>query len=109
MSQERFDKSIPAAEGLATTLRFLATGDSQQSLSFSYRLGKATVSKISLETCKGIYTALKDPYLTSLDSKEEWPEISKKFQELWNMPRLLGVLMANNQGRISENKWNTLL
>ena len=29
-------KSIPAAERLANTLCFLATGDSQQPLSFSY-------------------------------------------------------------------------
>ena len=41
-------KSMPAAERLAITL---ATGDSQQTLSFSYRLGKATMSKIISETC----------------------------------------------------------
>ena len=52
-------KSMPAAERLAITL---ATGDSQQTLSFSYRLGKATMSKIISETCKAIYTVLKDPY-----------------------------------------------
>ena len=55
-------KSIPAVERLATTLRFLGTGDSPQSLWFSNRLGKATVSKIISETCKAIYTVLKDPY-----------------------------------------------
>ena len=42
-----FRKAISAQERLAITLRFLATGDSQQSLSFSFRVGKATVSKIS--------------------------------------------------------------
>ena len=98
MSPERFDhllelvkpiiekkdtnlrKSIPAAERLAITLRFLGTGDSQQSLSFSYRLGKTAVSKIISETCKAVYTLLKDPYLTPPGSKEEWLEISKKFR-----------------------------
>ena len=52
-------KSMSVEERLAITL---ATGDSQQSLSFSYRLGKATMSKIISETCKAIYTVLKDPY-----------------------------------------------
>ena len=41
-------KSMSVEERLAITL---ATGDSQQSLSFSYRLGKATMSKIISETC----------------------------------------------------------
>ena len=42
----KFRKAISAAERLAITLRFLATGDSQQTLSFSFRVGKATASKI---------------------------------------------------------------
>ena len=84
MSPERFDhllelvksitkkkrhqltKSMPAAEKLAITLRFLAIWELQQSLNFSYRLGKATVSKIISEICKAIYTVLKDPYLLLL-------------------------------------------
>ena len=78
-------KSMSVEERLAITL---ATGDSQQSLSFSYRLGKATMSKIISETCKAIYTVLKDPYLTPPDSKEEWLEIFKNFEEVWNMPHV---------------------
>ena len=68
----KFRKCISAAERLALTLRFLATGDSQQSLSFSFRIGKATVSKIISETCDAIYTVLKDTYLSPPQSKEEW-------------------------------------
>ena len=45
----RFSKSIPAAERLAITLKFLATGDAQQSLSYSFRIGKTTVSNITLK------------------------------------------------------------
>ena len=47
-------KKTPASERLTITLRFLETRDSQQSLSFSYRLGKATVSKFISATCKAI-------------------------------------------------------
>ncbi|ERL87289.1 hypothetical protein D910_04684 [Dendroctonus ponderosae] len=38
-----YKRSIPPAERLAVTLRFLATGDSFKTISFSYRLGQTTV------------------------------------------------------------------
>ena len=60
--------AISAEERLAVTLRFLATGDSQQSLSFSFRLGKTTVSNIIAETSEAIYEVLKDEYLAGISS-----------------------------------------
>ena len=54
----RFRKSIPAGERLALTLRFLASGDSQKSLSFSYRMGTTTVSNIIKETCIALHEVL---------------------------------------------------
>ena len=87
-----FRKAISAQERLAITLRFLATGDSQQSLSFSFRVGKATVSKIVSETSKTIYSVLKGPYMSPPESETEWLEISKQFQEVWNMPHVLGCI-----------------
>ena len=52
-----FKKSISPAEHLTLTLRYLATGDSQQTIYISYvfRIGKATVSKIVPKTCNAIY------------------------------------------------------
>ncbi|KAH8033671.1 hypothetical protein HPB51_015017 [Rhipicephalus microplus] len=38
--------AISAAERLAITLRFLATGNSYQSLSYSFRVGKLTISQL---------------------------------------------------------------
>eukprot|EP00118_Oscarella_pearsei_P015909 m.147748 g.147748 ORF g.147748 m.147748 type:complete len:152 (+) comp38474_c0_seq3:202-657(+) len=49
---------ISAAERLALTIRFLATGNSQQSISFSYRVGKSTVCGIVRETCAAIWESL---------------------------------------------------
>ena len=43
--------NLTAKECLATTLRFLATGASQRSLSFSFRMGTATVHWLLPETC----------------------------------------------------------
>ena len=88
----RFREPISASQRLALTLRFLATGESQQSLSFSYRIGKATVSKIVSETSLAIYNSLKQPYLKPPSSKEEWLSISSGFKDSWNFPHCLGAI-----------------
>ena len=54
----RFRESVPASTRLAVTLRYLASGESQQSLSWSFRLGRTTVSKIVRETCEAIWKVL---------------------------------------------------
>ena len=54
---------IGPAERLYLTLRYLASGDSQQSQSFHFRIGKATVSKIIKETCAAIWHCLNREYL----------------------------------------------
>ena len=68
----RFCKSIPATARLAITLRYLAPGETQQSLSYSYCVGRSTVSNIVSETCIAIYKSLKDSYLKSPSSVSDW-------------------------------------
>lgn len=85
-------KAITPEERLALTLRFLATGNSQQSLSFSFRIGKATVSRIMAETCDTIYEVLKDAYLSVPKTKDDWLKISQDFEEKWNMPHTVGCI-----------------
>ena len=80
---------------MALTLRFLAAGDSQQSLSFSFRMGKATVSKIITETCETICEVLKDNFLGASKTKEDWLKIAKEFEENWNMLTPSVALMAS--------------
>ena len=50
----RSRSSISEAERLMVTLRYLATGDSQQSLSFLFRIGRSTISNLLRETCEAI-------------------------------------------------------
>ena len=87
-----FQKPIGPAERLAITLRFLATCDSQQTLSFNYRVGKSTISKIVKETSEAIYTVLKDDYMKPPQNEAEWQQISSEFEEKWNMPNVLGCI-----------------
>ena len=78
---------------LTKTLRFLASGESQQSLSFSYRIGKSTVSQIVRERCDAIDDVLSPPtYLQPPASQEHWLAISKQFEFQWNLPHVIGAL-----------------
>ena len=87
-----FRKAIRAETRLALTLRFLASGESQQSLSYSFRVGRTTVSQIVSETCAAIFDSLKEPYLKCPKSSEQWKAISQKFEETWNFPHVIGAI-----------------
>ena len=66
-----FRKSISPEQRLVITLRFLATGEAQQSSGFEYRVGKSTVCNIIPETSKAIDECLKEEYLKTPSKKEE--------------------------------------
>ena len=88
----RSREPISAAERLVLTIRYLATGDSQQSQSLSFRIGRATVSKILRETCDAIWTALSNTYVRPPQSAEEWTVIGSEFEKDWNCPNCLGAV-----------------
>ena len=83
-----FRKSFPTAGRLAITLRYLASGETRQFLSYSYRIGRSTVSTVIAETCKAIYTALKVPYLKSHSTEDDWKAIAARFEEVWNFAHI---------------------
>lgn len=56
-------ESISARTRLMITLRYLVTGDSYRSLMYFFRVPHNTISIIIPETCKAIYSVLKDDYL----------------------------------------------
>ena len=90
--ETRFRKPISAKERLSITLRFLATGESQQSLSFSYRIGRTPVSNIVTETSEAIYQALKTDYLRKPESTLDWKRISDQYEAICNFPHVIGAI-----------------
>ena len=88
----KFREAISSEERLVVTLRFLATGDAKQSISYSFRIGKTTLSHIISETCDAIYQCPKDTYLSPPTSKDDWLKIAAQFEEKWNMPHVLRAL-----------------
>ena len=91
-SDTNFRKSISPAERLCITLRFLASGDSQISLTYLFRLGRATISNVVTDTCAAIYTALSPIYLRPPNSENDWLKISAEFEEIWDFPHVLGAI-----------------
>ena len=87
-----FRKAVSSGEKLSLTLCYLATGESQQSLSFGYRLGRTTVCHAIRETCNAIWEVLSCEFLRSPSTKEEWAKISQDFQDLWNLPHCIGAI-----------------
>ncbi|XP_063221343.1 uncharacterized protein LOC134530450 [Bacillus rossius redtenbacheri] len=85
-------QSISVEKRLSVTLRFLATGETYQSLSFAYRITASTLSGIIPSTCRAIYDALKDDYLKVPNTTEEWSKVSRDFYDQWNFPNCLGAM-----------------
>lgn len=90
--ETKLRKPISARERLSVTLRYLATGESQQSLSFSYRLGRNTVSRIVYETSVAIFECLKETYLKAPENSQDWKHISDQYSEDWNFPHVIGAI-----------------
>jgi len=72
--------------------RYLATGDAQQTISFSYRLGKTTVCHAIRETCDAIWNVLHDETIITPTTEDEWKAVARDFYKLWNFPHCLGAL-----------------
>lgn len=87
-----FRKPIPASERLCLTIHYLAYGNSQQSISFSYRVGKSTVSEIVNETYSAIWDSLREIYVKAPGTPEDWRKISQEFESWWNLPHCIGAI-----------------
>ncbi|GAB0094016.1 hypothetical protein DMENIID0001_092170 [Sergentomyia squamirostris] len=82
---------IPAAIRLAITLRFLATGDSYESLGFLFYIHESTISNIVDETTNAIWLILKD--LVFKPFTEESIKAAARSFEKWTLfPNVAGSI-----------------
>ncbi|CAH2003180.1 unnamed protein product [Acanthoscelides obtectus] len=82
---------IEPAEKLVITLRYFATGASFRSMSFAFRVGASTVSKIVRETACIMWDVLQPIHMPT-PTKETFVQASSEFQELWNFPNCIGCI-----------------
>ena len=88
----RMRQAIELAERLALTIRYLATGNSQQSICFAYIIGRTTVSNIIQRTRLAIWDALSGTYLRPPSASEDWKHIEEGFRNIWSMPHCVGAI-----------------
>ena len=79
-------KALPTGLKLATTVRFLASGDKYPSLMYSFRVARNTVSVIIPKVCQAIVEEYKDEVITCPTAPEEWTSIWEVFRDRWNVP-----------------------
>jgi len=82
---------ISASTRLEICLRYLASGDSMSSISFAFRVGLNTVSKIVSETCESIWNVLKDRVFPEI-TEDLWREKANEFETQWNFPNCIGAI-----------------
>ncbi|XP_058465563.1 uncharacterized protein LOC131439048 [Malaya genurostris] len=70
---------------------YLATGDTQKTIAFSYRLGVSTAHQIVHETCRVITEKLIDDAMPK-PTEDMWKKIANDFYTKWNFPLCLGAL-----------------
>ena len=85
-------KPITPEEKLAVTLRFLATGESYQSLMYQFRMSDKTISLFIPTVTKAIYQVLKKEYLHFPQNEDEWSLLSNKINSQWQFPNCIGAL-----------------
>lgn len=67
-------------------------GETQESLALTFRLGRSTISKIIKEVTTAIITVLKEEFLCSPHTEDEWRVISNDFGEQWNFHHVIRAM-----------------
>ncbi|XP_054277592.1 uncharacterized protein LOC128996347 [Macrosteles quadrilineatus] len=86
-----FRQPISPTQRLAVFLRFLATGDTFKTISFSYRLGRSTVASIVHHTSQAVIEVLLNKVMPVPD-EDKWNEIAAEFWDRWQFPNCIGAM-----------------
>ncbi|KAK3916620.1 Protein ANTAGONIST OF LIKE HETEROCHROMATIN PROTEIN 1 [Frankliniella fusca] len=91
LERRNIPSRIEPGERLALTLRYLASGDSQKSLSYEFLISPSTISGIVLETCNTLWDVLVGEVFI-VPSAENFATIAHDFETIWNFPNAIGAL-----------------
>ncbi|KAH6928046.1 hypothetical protein HPB50_010735 [Hyalomma asiaticum] len=85
---------------------FLASGDTQRSLSFSFMIGRSTVSEVISETTQVIWDTLNERYVKCPRKPEEWRDIARGFEQRWNFPNCIGYFPVVVQESVRSDQFD---
>lgn len=71
---------------------FSFSGETRRSLAFQFRISHNLIAQIIPEVCSAIYGALKDEYLKTPTTTEEWQQVASQFYSSWNFPMCIGAM-----------------
>ncbi|XP_052864342.1 uncharacterized protein LOC128270952 [Anopheles cruzii] len=84
-------EAIDPRERLAVCLRYLATGDSFQTIAISFRMGISTVTGIVGQVCEQIWNVLQ-PVAMPAPTRHTWETTAADFYNLWGFPNCVGSI-----------------
>ena len=87
----------------AVSLRFLATGESYESL--QYRIHRTTIGRFVPLVCKAIYSCLKEKYLKMPRTEEEWKSVADKTFDCWHFPNAVGAMDGKHFSISPKRQW----
>ncbi|XP_008183630.3 protein ALP1-like [Acyrthosiphon pisum] len=82
---------ISVGEILTATLRYLASGESMMLITYGFRIGKATVSKLILQCCEVLWDTLNQKVLVVPDTFK-WAQLAVDFERIWQVPNCIGSI-----------------
>ncbi|XP_034022473.1 protein ANTAGONIST OF LIKE HETEROCHROMATIN PROTEIN 1 [Thalassophryne amazonica] len=91
LQDTNYRRSIPAAERLSICLRYLATGDSYQTIADSFPVGVSTVSVIVPQMVTAIWDCLRESFM-AVPTTEDWRSIAEEFYQRWQFPLCCGAV-----------------
>ena len=77
---------------LVMTLKYLASGQSMQDISMSFRVGHSTTRMIIIEVCQAMWMGLSGKYLKCPSTPAEWKSVKAEFYQRWNFPHCIGAI-----------------
>ena len=83
---------ISVAERQVLPVRFLASGESQQSLCFSFRISRAAIYTIVRETCQKLWEVLSSSCVCAPNTVLECQRSSKELFDIWSMSHCIGAI-----------------